>query len=843
MKQNIPVANTKKQPLYDHNELVGNVCKFMATNHNCPPAVGDLLSCTPHDFTKAGTFQNYIYQKIDANESADNEIDQDSKYPDVLHHELGYALLKKTDFLRKVIHNHGYSETHGKWITPVLTAVYLHHPNDTRDENDTVGHILDNSKPEDIIAGLQYLKIIEPGIDIIVPEIINGRLYDYIHGDYDYDLNARSVPSTYIAEKCILDEEFAKQLLCTAILTNADRIVSSLSLTEFTEVFDCYKNTKQFPVWFTYKITASVIYPSRLEYTLPPEWNGTDRTNNQLDCVDKIFNRSGNTFNVNGPAGIGKTLIMILYAIREKKKITIVAPTNSIGNSIYRNIIEDLHNINSNLSVELYLTGKRQQCNNANENDFDSDILIINIDNLLSVFHNNSIAHLQFKVMTSTIFFDEDQVLLSANALFVYFINLVKARHRFTSSTTVLISATNESYSKFWDTIKKTINLPDDENHYPAQHKKTYIFKSFKDESSIDKSNTLIVYNNIKLAQRSAKSNGAALLTSKYTKHDQTELYCWADKHHGKSACIEYKNNGIYPDNTVVGTQMIRECHNISFNNLIEYINSPFDTVQVLGRINRFGLNDTANVYFTAIPIDGIGGNAGERGSCAIRWGVESNIHDRGFIACNTLRNLWYKELLKIVNIPITLDALYTILNKFMSLHSELVNTHLTSCYENGIDSLKKLDPKLKKTNNRIKADNVKITGKNLRNHIPGCFITMKYSDTDDWMDADNLLTTDIRTVTSIINNDLIRLNVASYMILLKDLADYSGWNYLLNKYKKRKPTTAPTLEEWLKFGRSDATPIPLRADRYNREVDPIKREKGIFGVGWVAGKDIELYD
>ena len=109
-------------------------------------------------------------------------------------------------------------------------------------------------------------------------------------------------------------------------------------------------------------------------------------------------NKIGKTTQVNAPAGFGKTILGLLWAFNSNKKIIWVCPRNTVAESVYRSITEELKFFNIDfLSTELFLSGEVKKNNILFEGDFKSDIIVTNIDNFSRhsrPFKCNSICYL-----------------------------------------------------------------------------------------------------------------------------------------------------------------------------------------------------------------------------------------------------------------------------------------------------------------------------------------------------------------------------------------------------------------------------------------------------------------
>ena len=128
-----------------------------------------------------------------------------------------------------------------------------------------------------------------------------------------------------------------KYILCRTCLISADRYISSLSLKDF----DRLKNGE---ISFE-TIVENIITRNPISYVKPKEYD-SKRYDMQLQCA--LDARLNQTNIVKGTAGIGKTLIGLLWNFSRNNKLIWVGSRNIICESVYLSIIEELKKLQVN---------------------------------------------------------------------------------------------------------------------------------------------------------------------------------------------------------------------------------------------------------------------------------------------------------------------------------------------------------------------------------------------------------------------------------------------------------------------------------------------------------------
>lgn len=526
------------------------------------------------------------------------------------HNEIGWAFLSR--YLPYNIENRDI----------ILNIVYWHHG-----ISNELGRDYDN----DILNDLDDISI--------------SNMKDYLESVIGYiDINENYNDSVRVPLYYIDDNKLSLLILCRTCLVSSDRISSSFnSLEELSiDVIDRYFNING----------DRIIFKSK--------YAGTSRFEEQKSIVDK----TGKTSLIKAPAGFGKTLLGLLWGLRNKERIIWVVPRNMVGHSVYNSVIEELCNLNISLDVQLVLSGQVYKSNVFDPNLYKSDIIITNIDNFLAPSFKNNIMDCSGLLLGCSVIFDEYHELVSDAPLMSLFIEIMRVRNRLTTSNTLLLSATPIECEKLWDGLQgnnKTIILPNKNMHYKAVHGNKYLLKVINknDKNPIISSNSssLVIKNTIKSSQDMYDNNlYDLLLHSDFLEDKRRNDFEYLLGNYGKKS-LRSSTKG-----NVIGTHILQTSLDISFNHLYENVLSPQTTIQRIGRCDRFG--DYNNSTITIIK------DESKSEDC-----IKNILYDK------VLSDLWFKYLSENDGFYLTLDNFYEIYNNFSEKYSKeifsfIINKH-----------------------------------------------------------------------------------------------------------------------------------------------------------------------
>lgn len=441
--------------------------------------------------------------------------------------------------------------------------------------------------------------------------------------------------------------EYERMFLRT-IFISADRIVSEYSnmgITDLCEIYD-KDNLKNGEYNF-----------DKFPYKENP--NGVKRFNLQ----NRIVKNCDKTTIVKAPGGFGKTLLGLLWSLKNNKKTIWVCPRNSVAKSVYNSILSEMKEFGTNINVELYLTGEVKQKNNDSD-DFSSDIIVTNIDNFLKPSINSSFAKNLYLINTANVVFDEYHELVQTSALFPLFVYIMNIRHNYTNSNTILLSATPISIEYKWDTMaNSTTVLPNKEEHFSPIHNKKYSLniKEGLEGVDIEENKNLCIFNTVKNTQikYSISKKNSSIIHGHFEEDDKDKLFTDVMTDYGKYSKKEQSRN-------VVSSTIIQASLDVSFNNLYESILSPESTLQRIARVNRWGENKNANLFLFDLN---------DRSENMIKNELYSK----------DLRKKWITYLKKYDGKNLTLKQFYTIYNSFSEVYKKEIREYIRGTYNKAL--------------------------------------------------------------------------------------------------------------------------------------------------------------
>lgn len=646
------IAKSNKLCIYRHSDIVAKASDMMFKQIIKDDSIYDRykdvvnLSSKLHDIGKLTmNFQKFLKGEL-----------KSPKYK-YRHNEIGWAFLSK------------YLVSDFKDREYILNIVYWHHGITNKLASYTDSDVLKELDSESVSNMLTYLE------SIVGKENIDTSNYK----------DSVDAPSFYTKDEYILP-------MLRSIVISSDRLVSEITDIEYVDdsLINNYFNSEN-------------LYDS----SIVSKFENTDRFNKQKDIATEAF--LYNTTMIKAPAGFGKTMLGLLWGLKNNRKTIWVCPTNSITTSLYESITKELGNLNiSNINIQLVLSSEIKKTNNGDRDIYDADIIVTNIDNFLAPSFKNSIMDSGSLLYSSNVIFDEFHVLIDDAPLMSLFVNIMRSRHKLTSSKTLLLSATPMLCTHLWDSGFNNITkiLPDKNSHYPSVHSELYNINLVMDRTDIKEDNNMLVVENTIRNSQIAKSDSIydMLLHSDFLDDvKEKKLYKLLNEHGKDNKCN--KSN-------ILGTHILQASLDISFNNLYETILSPESTIQRIGRINRWGMKNTSSNIYIFQKKD-------ERMIKNILYNEE-------------LSNKWYTFISMYNNKSLTLDTLYTIYNDFTNKNRKEIEQYVTSRFDTSKRHLSKIYPI--KINN-TKKSNIKTSGTNkLRSVNNEIFYIIKHIDRDEWV-------------------------------------------------------------------------------------------------------------
>ena len=618
--------------------------------------IGGLL----HDIAKSTlSFQKMLNKKT-------LEDDQKNKFR---HNEIGWAFL--------------YEYLDVEYLDLILDQVYWHHGISNKMNSNTSEDILNSLITKDV--DIQRMK------DVVINLL--GQQYLLEIPRSDNDIYGKKTPEYYYNDEEHIRNSFAEKfILCRTCLISADRLVSKME--ESLNMNDIDKTIEKF-------INKSSFFNIP---NCPSTYN-----KNRFDRQIEISNDCDKTTIVKGPGGFGKTCVGLLWSLLSDKKCLWVCPRNFVADSAYNSLKNEIDEFGLDIKIELFLTGDIQKANYDISEPFTSDIIITNIDSYLSPTVGTKFADKLFLINSANVVFDEYHELVTEAALFSCFVNIMKVRHNYTDSRTLLLSATPIKMEFLWETTKnKTKILPNQTDHYPAAHNhKTNVNVIECLPSNIIKdSNSLILMNSISKSQEYKDLYYCDdLIHSGFIDKDKNlKIHNLYQKYDKKSLRHIKKSN-------IMGTRVIQASFDVSFQNVFESVLSPESTLQAYPRGDRWGDYIKPATYTTFKVLD----------SDLAENKVRDILYDR------KLSDLWFNYLKKFNGTKMTLNELYCEYNLFSTKYATAIKIFITSKFQDSLEKLSFIYPKhFKKT----KSSKIKTSGGNkLRTIGSEIFVIAKYHD------------------------------------------------------------------------------------------------------------------
>jgi hypothetical protein len=546
----------------------------------------------------------------------------------------------------------------------------------------------------------------------------------------------------------------------------------------------------------------------------------------------EIYKSCNHTTVVKAPAGFGKTLIGLMWGLLHGQQFYWVCPRNDVAQGVFENIKEELRRLNININVELFLTSERQDSFGPNVPHVHGtcDIVVTNIDMLMAPLQSHKHACRVFDINARNIIMDEFHELIGDEGMFSAFINYMRARKLICSNTrTLLLSATPSVLNELWDSdTKQTRLLPDDEHHYKAQHDKPYYFKFATAMPTKPLPGSLSMYCSISTVIVNYNPRvHTAIIHSHYPTNYKKDILNGIFKTFGKGG----DKNG-----TVISAPILQAAFDISFRSMYKAVESPEGDIQPLGRVNRWGELESAEVVLVPLAAS----NPSERGAINTRYDLD-------------LHRDWLKYLKNNIKSKATLDEVYSLYNAYNNVAKPKLISYYYRCLDKATERLSKFFPKDFGVS-RPSRDNIKSVS-NLRSYSPSFFIVVRNLKTKDWHPfAFNIQNYDLDECISENREKLEAYTIKTVMEHLNELKFEDGechfdYSKILNRFFNPKRKSEKKIggklvkitskvrknykaEDFIDYIRETKTPLPV----FDRFFDPVRglvKEEFLYAINY----------
>lgn len=444
---------------------------------------------------------------------------------------------------------------------------------------------------------------------------------------------------------------------------------------------------------------------------------GSERTKKQSDVAQQLqFVEDIGV--LSGAAGCGKTKIALEWAkLKNAQQIIWVCPRVYICQGIFNELTSEYYLPNASIEIN---TGEYKYTNtwdnSTPENEyFSGDVVITTIDQILSniITHTKVTGLINF--LSAHVVFDEFHEYINIPAFNLLFAELIECkRQRGKQANTLLISATPNYYflEKFLKISRNDIIKMPSFNQSLYQIELKECNEVIEDDTNPlyqpQAGRTFVISNTALTAQKSYLRNyqteNSVLLHSKYKRSDKRNWF--------NEVYEAFRETGSQKFDVLRSGPIIQASLNISCDYMISELTNAENTLQRLGRLDRFGKNQRPNILHVVV-------------SQSIRQDRGNGASARFLSRMNMFAatRAWYQFLqAQLEDQPLPLTKIYDLYEQFYQSEQaqSAIQSDLLAAFKKSVDLIHKkiIDPinivskkitektKLKISKNSLRGDN-----------------------------------------------------------------------------------------------------------------------------------------
>lgn len=395
-----------------------------------------------------------------------------------------------------------------------------------------------------------------------------------------------------------------------ACVITADRLVSQLSQADLSSLVERKKLDTLLDEPFDHASNLATEIEACLSGFTDLMRNQKQHEIAQRLAADAIEDDQNGVRVLAGAAGCGKTKIALEWAqLRRAQKIIWVCPRVQVCQGIFDELRSDRYLPHS--SIEIF-TGEFKYTNDWDtptdeDHYFSADIVITTIDQILNSIITHSKIDSLIDFLQAHVVFDEYHEYINQSAFNLLFAELVHCKDLQQRKNALLVSATPH-YCYLEQLLglsaDQVIEMPSfNQSHYKIE------FVDY-DEKSIDASNplfaphdqkTFVISNTAKTAQLGFLHNPdetSLLFHARFKRSDKQHLF--------ETVFNCFKQDGDHSHLVLRSGPIVQASLNISCDYMVSEMTTAENTLQRLGRLNRFGENPERIYTLTLAVTDGI---------------------------------------------------------------------------------------------------------------------------------------------------------------------------------------------------------------------------------------------